>query len=202
MNKSSTKVFWQFVGLSTAIHVMLFVAWSNTQNKTSASVPVQYTINVALSNAGYSKPSILNRKQSQVKKTTHKVKEIKTVQNQEQEITLNSNTLLSKKYNKTLSKAIKNNKLKELNKLLHTAINNNKHYPLSALRLNKEGTVKLTFNLLKNGNINELKVINSSGYHALDNAALKAVKTIQPFIPARQYIASVENFLLDIRFQL
>jgi len=202
MNTSSTKVFWLLVGLSTAIHAMLFVAWSNTQNKTSASVPAQYTINVALSNARHSKASIVNRKPSQVKKITPSVKELKAIQNQKQEIASNSKISRPKQHNEISSKAKKNHELKELNKLLYTAINNNKRYPLSALRLSREGTVKLTFNLLKNGDINELKVINSSGYHALDSAALKAVKTIQPFIPARQYIASVENFLLDIRFQL
>ena len=89
-----------------------------------------------------------------------------------------------------------------LHNLLNNAINQHKHYPLAALRLHQQGKVRISFKLLNNGNVDNLEIAQSSGYHSLDNAALLAVKKIQPFHPAADYIASAKDFKLDILFQL
>ena len=89
-----------------------------------------------------------------------------------------------------------------LNKLLFQAINNQKQYPRSALRMRQEGSVRISFDLRKNGSIDKLSINQSSGINALDRAAINAIKQIQPFTHAKQYIASMESFTLNIEFKL
>ena len=89
-----------------------------------------------------------------------------------------------------------------LNQLLFEAINNQKQYPRSALRMRQEGSVRVSFDLRKNGSIDKLAINQSSGINALDIAAINAVKNIQPFTHAKQYIASMESFSVSIKFKL
>ena len=192
MYKSSTKAFWLLLGFSTVLHAVLYVAWFYTYDNNVSTISKKYAINISLS----SEENITTSLNSNSLNIPHtKSHFVKKKLNQPLDVTaVNKNTKTTATHNK--------DNYKEFHKLLHAAINANKHYPLSALRLNREGTVKLSFQLFKNGEINSLKVADSSGYNMLDRAALKAVKSIQPFNPARQYIASVENFILNIKFQL
>ena len=50
-------------------------------------------------------------------------------------------------------------------------------YPWKAKRNNWEGTVRLRAEVLPNGKIGEVSIINSSGYEILDRAARDAIKT-------------------------
>ena len=191
MTKSSSKTIWYLVGLSACLHTLAFVLWFYTSNDKASSISKYYAINITLSSGKYSAENKNNNKQITPLKKSPIVNHDKPAPTE-------------KNFNKTEKTTVADNKndFNVLHKLLHTAINTNKHYPLSALRLSREGTVKISFQLLNSGEINDLKVANSSGYNALDRAALKAIKNIQPFKPARQYIASVEKFILDIKFQL
>ena len=202
MTQSSTKIFWLLVGLSTALHAIIFVVWFNIVENKPQNVSTNYVINLKLSNTKHS-PEISSSKEESTRPVPDKTASTKP-NFSEKKLSKLASTPSETSLIATASSEAGSEKtnFKELNKLLHGAINKNKRYPLSALRLNREGTVQISFQLLKSGYINALKISNSSGYNALDLAALNAVKNIQPFIPAGQYVASVEKFILDVRFQL
>ncbi len=50
-------------------------------------------------------------------------------------------------------------------------------YPAIAVRWGWEGAVHLKFKILKNGHVDEVKIIKSSGYPIMDNAAKSTVET-------------------------
>jgi len=61
-------------------------------------------------------------------------------------------------------------------------IQEGKQYPRWALRIGNEGSVRITFNVLSSGRIEDLKLIKSSGFEELDKEALDAVKRASPFL--------------------
>ena len=64
---------------------------------------------------------------------------------------------------------------------IRSRIEHQKYYPRMAKRLSHEGVVNLKLVIAANGSIAELKLLTSSGYSSLDNAALEAVKKAAPF---------------------
>jgi TonB family protein len=90
----------------------------------------------------------------------------------------------------------------ELMALLHAAIDRNKRYPQSALRMGREGSTRVDFNLGPDGRIEVLNIGNSSGVHALDIAATRAVQNIAPFPMADRYLDRTQRFQVDVVFQI
>lgn len=86
--------------------------------------------------------------------------------------------------------------------LLHQAIDRNKRYPQSALRMGREGSARVDFRLGPDGQIEELNIGNSSGVHALDIAAYRAVQDIAPFPIASRYLERTQRFQVDVVFQI
>ena len=72
--------------------------------------------------------------------------------------------------------------------LLHSRISENKDYPYLARRQRREGTSTIAFVLHPDGSLENARLVSSSQTMALDRAALAAVKRIEPFSDARQYI--------------
>lgn len=64
---------------------------------------------------------------------------------------------------------------------LHNAIQAKQLYPSTALFMQQSGTAIVHFRLLPNGTIQNSRILKSSGYKILDNAALNAVAAISPF---------------------
>lgn len=62
-----------------------------------------------------------------------------------------------------------------IQKQLQTKIRFNQYYPGIAVRNAWEGRVSLGMRVLANGELTNIHVINSSGYHILDKAAVKSV---------------------------
>ncbi len=62
-----------------------------------------------------------------------------------------------------------------------SSIEKHKKYPYISRFNDEEGSVQLTFTILKNGEVSIIKVEKSSGYIHLDRAAVKAVKDSSPF---------------------
>ncbi|MDE5591536.1 MAG: energy transducer TonB [Helicobacter sp.] len=63
------------------------------------------------------------------------------------------------------------------------AIDKNLDYPRKARMLRIEGTVVLEFTLLKNGEVKDIKILQSSGNHILDKSALKTIAQAQKSFP-------------------
>ncbi len=86
--------------------------------------------------------------------------------------------------------------------LLHSSISNNKEYPYLARRQRREGIATVGFELHPDGTIKNTRLVNSSSTAMLDRAALSAVKRIEPFTPAQDYIEQAEEFKIDVVFKL
>lgn len=56
-------------------------------------------------------------------------------------------------------------------------------YPSAAARRGHQGIVGLQFTILKDGQINGLKVVSSSGYQSLDTSIVEAIRLASPFSP-------------------
>ena len=86
-----------------------------------------------------------------------------------------------------------------LNQLLRA----NKRYPKRAKRMGKQGTVKVSFIILRNGSIQNIRLVNSSGNSTLDSAALRAVKSISGKLPFPKEIKKSQwLFTVPVIYQL
>lgn len=86
--------------------------------------------------------------------------------------------------------------------LLHSRISSNKEYPYIAKRQRREGVATIAFVLHPDGKIENAHLINSSRTLALDRAALSAVKQIEPFNAAQNYLRQSKRFQVDVAFSL
>lgn len=86
--------------------------------------------------------------------------------------------------------------------LLHRRISDNKQYPYLARRQRREGVATVAFELHPDGKIENTRLVTSSHASALDRAALTAVKHIEPFTVAHEYLEQAETFQVDIEFEL
>jgi len=86
--------------------------------------------------------------------------------------------------------------------LLHQRISENKEYPYLARRQRREGIATVAFVLHPDGSIENARLISSSHAQSLDYAALSAVKQIEPFNAAHEYLKQSEAFQVDVAFDL
>lgn len=86
--------------------------------------------------------------------------------------------------------------------LLHRRISDNKVYPYLARRQRREGVATVAFVLHPDGKIENTHLVTSSRAAVLDRAALSAVKHIEPFVVAQDYLQQAEEFQVDIEFDL
>jgi len=86
--------------------------------------------------------------------------------------------------------------------LLHTKISEHKHYPYMARRQRREGVARVEFVLRPDGSIDDAHLVHSSRTRSLDNAAIKAVESIEPFIVAKDYLQQPEAFQVDVVFNV
>lgn len=86
--------------------------------------------------------------------------------------------------------------------LLHDSISKNREYPYLARRQRREGIATIGFLLHPDGSVENTHLVTSSRSGALDRAALSAVKRIEPFTQARDYLRQAEEFRIDVVFKL
>ena len=86
--------------------------------------------------------------------------------------------------------------------LLHRRISDNKEYPYLARRQRREGVATVSFVLHPDGTVENAHLVSSSHAVALDRAALTAVKYIEPFSVAKEYLEKSKTFQVDIEFDL
>lgn len=87
---------------------------------------------------------------------------------------------------------------------LREEINKNKTYPTVSKKLKEEGKVIISFRVLQNGLISEIKIHLSSNKERLDTAALNALYDTKQFEPFDNKIVNKEylDFELPIDFKL
>jgi periplasmic protein TonB len=77
-------------------------------------------------------------------------------------------------------------------------------YPNEAQRKGITGQLTLRFQISRDGNLTNVRLINGSGYNILDEAALQAVKSAAPYYPFpvtidREKLAILANFIYSPR---
>ena len=203
MKARTTKKFWLSTGLALGLHAMIFLVWpvhdSKYFNKPSETHHIEISLAEKKQHEVVKRNPETNREIASVSKPEI-ARQQTTLQKAETSQTSKPSTTEDRK--PTEPTHTNRQDKHALYKLLYSAINQQKHYPVSALRMKQQGKVRVSFRLFNNGNLDDVRVSHSSGYHSLDNAALLAVKRIQPFLPAKKYIARVRGFQLDIIFQL
>lgn len=90
----------------------------------------------------------------------------------------------------------------EIVTLLHDAIQKEQRYPPIALQMERQGRVTVAFTLFVDGTIANLRVIKSSDTASLDEAATQAVMHAAPFIQVKNHIHHVEEYQIDVVFEL
>jgi len=82
-------------------------------------------------------------------------------------------------------------------------IQKERRYPRWALRLGREGAVRISFNLSSSGEIKDVRLLGSSGIDELDAEAVNAVKRASPFLPFPSEFGKSElRFDVDIVFKI
>ena len=83
------------------------------------------------------------------------------------------------------------------------AANPRPEYPLIARRMGMEGVVLLSVLVRRDGDVGDIDVQQSSGFPALDDAALRTVRSRWRFVPARKDGEAVDaRVTVPIRFRL
>ncbi len=84
--------------------------------------------------------------------------------------------------------------------LLHSTISEHKRYPYLARRQRREGVATVGFVLHPDGSVQNARLLQSSRTSSLDKAALDAVRSIEPFTPAGDFIDRPEAYRVDVVF--
>ncbi len=89
-----------------------------------------------------------------------------------------------------------------LSAMLHEQIVHQRRYPVMAKRQRREGIATVRFDLFPDGDLLAVNLVHSSGYRALDHAAIQAVKRVSPFRPAGNYLTHAREFNVNVVFKL
>lgn len=82
-------------------------------------------------------------------------------------------------------------------------IQEEKMYPRWALRMGREGTVRIAFYLTSSGNVKKIDVIQGSGIKEFDAEAVDAVRRANPFLPFPDSFKENElRFEIDMIFKI
>ncbi|WP_295052045.1 energy transducer TonB [Sulfuricurvum sp.] len=75
-------------------------------------------------------------------------------------------------------------------------------YPSQAVRLKQEGAVQVTFRLKQNGEVEDIRIIGSSGYELLDGDAMALVQKTSEYFPKPPKTIRITvplNYVLKVR---
>lgn len=96
-----------------------------------------------------------------------------------------------------------NSLLAQYARLISGRINRAKRYPSGSREHGEEGAVKVRFVVSAEGRVSEVRVANSSGFPALDEAAVNAVQNAAPFPPFPPELEkSAQTFTVSVQFSL
>lgn len=154
----------------------------------------QKNINVSLVNANITKnkaeiPQLELQKEQQ--NNTKKISKENTKKANKKVIRKKSNN------SENIKQVKKDNWQNQIRKQFNKLKKQHLFYPLAAIQNNIEGVVEVKIFLDNNGNVIISRIENSSGYEILDNAALRAVKTIKSLEEN-----APREFILPVRFSL
>lgn len=144
-----------------------------------------------------------------VEKTVEKAEEKSTekIENENIEDKKVNNEPIDEKSLETSTKQINNTNIENLENEYLAKVKNkierNKIYPKMARRLNQTGKVLVSFDILKDGKIMNIKILQNSKFEALDEASIELLKNIDFFeaIPS-ELNKNIWNIQIPINYQI
>lgn len=142
-------------------------------------------------------------------KTVEKAEEKSTekIENENIEDKKVNNEPIDEKSLETSTKQINNTNIENLENEYLAKVKNkierNKIYPKMARRLNQTGKVLVSFDILKDGKIMNIKILQNSKFEALDEASIELLKNIDFFeaIPS-ELNKNIWNIQIPINYQI
>ncbi len=92
--------------------------------------------------------------------------------------------------------------LSRFRSMVQSRINSARRYPTSARQQGWEGTTRVSFSIAPSGNVSSVSVVSSSGYPALDNEAIRAVRRAGPYKPFPRGLDSSIRVTATVAFRL
>ncbi len=94
--------------------------------------------------------------------------------------------------------------LAEYSRTIRSLIERHKEYPLAARKLGIHGSVVVSFSLNRHGELQGVSLVKSSGNSILDNAGIRAVRSVGSFPPPPRNAMQGEviSFRIPVRFAL
>ncbi len=86
--------------------------------------------------------------------------------------------------------------------LLHNRISQAQRYPHRALALDEQGNIEIGFTLFPDGHLENVRVLSTSHYPMLDQAAVEAVQSVDPVPEAAAYIRHKTLLRVWVHFSL
>jgi len=83
---------------------------------------------------------------------------------------------------------------------LKQAIESEWIYPPMALRYGLQGKLRLEFTIFRNGRLEEIHLIRSSGSHLLDEEAVRAVRAAAPYRPLPAWMGERQSFTAGFEY--
>ena len=99
-----------------------------------------------------------------------------------------------------VSKKITMGSHNKLLEIIHDRISMYQIYPQQAVSLDQTGNVQVEFNLAPSGQISDIRLLHSSGFFDLDNAALMTLHAINPINKVASYLSKSQLFVIEINF--
>lgn len=172
------------------IHVLFWVNWSSEKNSTVAEIPEWVNIKLI---AGFEPTD------EKIEKTEVKQLKPKTTYKKEKRIEKNRTTQEIKEKNISSSSATTFVAADSRPYLLE---NPKPVYPAAARRRGMQGVVLLGVAVSKEGYVDKIDILQTSGFKVLDRSAVKSVKSWR-FIPARMGEKNISSQMeIPIRFIL
>jgi len=89
-----------------------------------------------------------------------------------------------------------------LQQSLTKALESHFHYPRLARKRGWQGTVEIGLNIATDGELSNIRVIQSSGYRVLDRAAVKSLKNLGNLTEAKEWLSSDYTGIFPVHYAL
>ncbi len=204
-------IFLSFV-ISLLIHIAFFIQFSGVKHEHDKEMPVSHSINIILNKEvpdqapqdqeeikpvkrettapAKTKP-VINDKEKLIEEKIEEVAKEKPIE-RKQFIPSQPNNLPS-------DQALLDNEKKQYLELIAAHLDKHKFYPRSARRRHIGGDVKVSFDLMKDGNILNLKVF--SGHSVLQEATLESVNSALPMPQRPESLMTLNTIKIEYTMQ-
>ena len=184
---------YPFLGIALFAHAALALTFLKSESQFNISPQDNTGISVTLTKNTI---SVLGKKISQEEKTKHVIKKPTKTDKHTEVSNLEKIEIEGNKEHKSIDSSSK------IITQIREEIKYYFYYPRIAQLKNWQGTVTLNLNINKNGEINSISLLKSSGYSLLDNAALEVLNKIKNKNFLTHIVKTEKIIQLPVTYQL